>query len=345
MFRGAGVVLSLGAAAMWLGVPAFRFARFVWNGSPTEQPNRFRFVIASVLTAAVVAALFVFVPWPRATRAPAVVEYAPLSVVRTATAGFVREVCVADGQLVEAGDILAVLDNPELELELADLDLAIEQSQLKARVNEKNQQVAANQAEREHGESLAKKRAEKLAEVAGLTVRAQVAGRLLGRRLDTLVGRYFHAGSEFVSIGAEDRKEVQLAIAQNHLDTFTGNVSRSVTVRLSGGRAFGAVLEKVSPRASLTPPHPSLCAPQGGPLPVRQVTAGAGEPHDGEAKLELLSPTFRGLVALDGPKSSALRAGQRGVVTTRAPGESVGRHLFDLVERWVQKRLSPPNRT
>jgi putative peptide zinc metalloprotease protein len=345
MFRGAGIVLTIVAAAMWLGVPAIRFARFIWNGSPTEQPDRLRFVTTASLAGGAVAALLAFVPWPLATRAPAIVEYSPLTIVRTASAGFVREIRVSEGQAIQSGDVLAVLENAELELELADLDLAILQSQLKARVNEKNQHVAAHQAEMEHAESLAKKRQEKLAQVNGLTVRSPISGRVLDRSLDALVGRYFSAGSELVSIGAEDQKDVQVAISQDHLDVFAANVRAPVTIRLPGGDAIGAVLEKVSPRASLTPPHPSLCAPQGGPLAVRQVAARSGESRDHGDNYELLAPGFRGVVALDGPQASALRAGQRGVVTARAPGDSIGRHLYGAIERWVQKRLNPQQRT
>jgi putative peptide zinc metalloprotease protein len=344
MFRGAGVVVSTVAAAMWLGVPAIRFARFVWNGSKTEQPNRLRFVTTAGLATGFVAALFAFVPWPTATRAPAIVEYSPLAIVRSASAGFVREIRIGAGEVVQSGDVLAILENAELELELADLDLAIQQSQLKARVNEKNQHVAAYQAEMEHSESLAKKRHEKLAQVEGLTVRAPIGGRVLDRNVDALVGRYFGAGSELVSIGIEDQKDVQVAIPQDHLDIFAANVRGPVTIRLHGGHAIGAVLEKVSPRASLTPPHPSLCVPAGGPLPVRQVAAGSADARGSEEQYELLEPGFRGVVALYGPQASAIRAGQRGVVTARAPGDSIGRHLYGCIERWVQKRLNPRQR-
>jgi putative peptide zinc metalloprotease protein len=345
LLHGAGIILTGLAATLWFGPPAGRFVRFLWQGTPTERPNRLRFFATASLAVGGIVALVASTPWPFAVRAPAVVEYAPLTVVRTASSGFVREVHVIDGQCVGEGDVLAVLESAELQQELADLELAVEQSHLKARMHEKSQHLAAYQAELENAEALAKKHREKQSQVDGLTIRAPVGGRVIGRNLDALDGRYFSAGSAIVSIGAENRKEVQIAISQDDVDAFAACVDRPLTARLVGGVRLDAVLQKVNPRASVTPPHPSLCAPNGGPLPVRQVGAGSSEPHSGDDKFELLEPGFSGVVALDGRQSAQLRAGQRGVVTARAPGQSIGRHVHSVVERWVQRRLKPPNRT
>ena len=58
---------------------------------------------------------------PGRVDAPAVVEYAPLTVIRAATPGFVPQIQVASGQQVKAGQGIAVLQNKELEADLSDL--------------------------------------------------------------------------------------------------------------------------------------------------------------------------------------------------------------------------------
>ncbi len=339
LFRGAGVIVTVLAATAWIGVPVIRFARYFMRGSVTEQPNRWRFLWTTSVSAGALAALLCLVPWPFATRAPAVVEYSPLTVVRTGSAGFVREVCVAGGQVVETGDVLAVLDNKELELELADLDIAIQQSRIKARGHENGQHMAAFQAELQNAESLELKRQEKQLQVDRLTVRAPSAGRIIGRNLPALAGRHFKPGSEIFSIGAEASKELQVSFGQDDLDVFAASIDQPVTVRLRGSGTLRATLVKVHPRASQEPLHAALCASSGGPLPVRQTNRDRHDNSNTDANVELLEPNFAAVVALTPTQSERLRAGQLGTVTVRENAPTIGSHLQRLVARWVRTRL------
>jgi putative peptide zinc metalloprotease protein len=220
MFEGAGLVIALFAAAIWLAVPAWKFAANLMQGSACGKPSLWR--LAGVVLPAVLV-IFYFLthtPWPGVKRTPAVVEYSPLAVVRAGSPGFVAEIHVRSGQQVEAGQLLAALVNLELQSEFRDVELAIKQSQMKSRALKQREELAAYQAEQKQLESLLKKREEKRDEVAQLTVRGPISGTVIVRDPDALFGTYATTGAEIVSIGDERRKELRMSIGQEDLDAF-----------------------------------------------------------------------------------------------------------------------------
>ena len=129
LFHGFGVLLTGLAVLLWFGRPALaglKRLRSEW------QINRFSVVRAMSLLLVVgggLAFLLLGVPCPGRLTAPGVVEYTDRAVIRPASAGFVRDVLVESGQWVEADALLLRLENDEITTELADLTLAIEQSE------------------------------------------------------------------------------------------------------------------------------------------------------------------------------------------------------------------------
>ena len=213
-------MIALFTAAIWLAVPAWKFAANLMQGSACGKPSLWR--LAGVVLPAVLV-IFYFLthtPWPGVKRTPAVVEYSPLAVVRAGSPGFVAEIHVRSGQQVEAGQLLAALVNLELQSEFRDVELAIKQSQMKSRALKQREELAAYQAEQKQLESLLKKREEKRDEVAQLTVRAPISGTVIVRDPDALFGTYATTGAEIVSIGDERRKELRMSIGQKDLDAF-----------------------------------------------------------------------------------------------------------------------------
>jgi len=66
----------------------------------------------------------------------------------------VRKIEVRGGQFVEQDAILLVLENEELQVRLADFETQIEQSLIRSRQYEKQQELAAYQAELANRETL-----------------------------------------------------------------------------------------------------------------------------------------------------------------------------------------------
>lgn len=340
MFAGAGLVLAIFAAAMWLGSPLLRFARFFVSDPSLSRSNRVRFVATTgaVLTLGVL--FFTLVPWPGVIQAPAIVEYSHMAVVRAGSPGFVRKLMVQNIQVVAEGEVLAILANTELRAELADLELEIEDSRLLCRGHEQNDRLAAYQAEWKRRESLQKKYQQKKNEVEQLTIRAPIAGQIIGRNLDALQGTYVSQGAEILSIGSQQAKEIQVSVAQEDLETFARHITKPVMVRVIGACRFSSALDTVSPRASMVPLHPALCSPNGGPLAVRRQAAASDMSSRESESYELLAPRFLAVVALDERHGSPLRAGQRGVASFWDGSDTIGKHLYKEVSCWIRKKFA-----
>ncbi len=91
---------------------------------------------------------------PRGARAPGIVGYGDPITVRTASEGVLAEVYVHDRQYVEAGQLLARLENPQLLVELAETRLKHQASQEQANALRARGELAMLQAELAKIESL-----------------------------------------------------------------------------------------------------------------------------------------------------------------------------------------------
>ena len=342
LFHGAGIILAAFGVATWLVAPVLRFGRRALRAGPTRRPNWFR--LAAVLTSVtMVVAALAGASWPAAVRAPAFVEYAPLTVIRAASDGFVEEIFVSGGQSVKEGQVLAVLQNRELRAQLADVELRIDQSRIRSRQHQGDSEIAMLQAEAAARDAMEKQRDELRREVDGLTIRAPRSGKIIGRNLASLRGMYAEKGTQLLEIGNEEHKELRLSVAQDDIDRFADRRGQQIHVRLPGKESFLCSLTSISPSASVEPPHPALCAPFGGPLTVCRKASSAdhASPAD-DLKHELIEPRFTGTVRLERHHGQRLRAGQIGVVTFHDGRETIGAHLHRIVSDWVQRRQGLP---
>jgi putative peptide zinc metalloprotease protein len=273
--------------------------------------------------------------------APAVVEYAPLTVIRCASPGFVEQVHVRSGQQVSEGQPILTLRNDELRIELNDLMVAIEQSHARARTHQQADELPKYQAELANREALERKRAEAQRRVEELTIRAPAAGRLLSRSLDWLLGQYLKSGDEVAVLGEESSKELLIAVAQGDLELFRGQIGEGRSVRVSNYRrgAFNASLARLEPRASQEPPHPALLATAGGPLAAtpRREEQSSG---DNLPEYQLLLPCFVGRVTLSSAESSALLCGQLLEVGFRSPQQNVAHRAWQTLRRWLDDQIA-----
>ncbi len=338
MFRGAGIVLAVLAVVLWLCIPAIKFIKFLCYGNDKEQPDRRRFFIITGTTTLVVLVILQL-PWPGGVSAVGVVDFEPLAIHRVDSPGFVKAIHVRSGERVKPGQLLATLQNPETMLELAEIELSIEESRVRSRILHRDDDVVNYQVETKKRESLARQREELAQKVENLTIYASTEGRVIGRDLDTLVGQYLSTGTTVMAIGDEHKKHVELSVAQKDVDFFLRQLHTSPTVRIRGrsGVIREASLDRVNPRATRTLSHPALAAPNGGPLAVRAQDSKEGE--DKSSKYELVEPRFLASVNLPDAYELGLRAGQLAKARVRAAGESIGSHLLGTIRRWMNKKL------
>ncbi|HAH48495.1 MAG TPA: hypothetical protein DCM07_27365, partial [Planctomycetaceae bacterium] len=159
--EGAGIILSLVAIVLWIIQPACRCAKYIAFGNSIESPSRSRFCLISGTLLLLTVFIFRYVPWIGNFQAPAIVEYAPLSIEHAEIPGFIREIHVNSGQQVRQGQTLIQLENPELNVEIAQLKIEIQQSELRIHQYEQKRQIADQQVELETLHSLQSKLTEK----------------------------------------------------------------------------------------------------------------------------------------------------------------------------------------
>lgn len=344
------MVSKLGAVLAWTALllaiaailvnPVRNVVRFLGK-QQTVSNKRLAAVAAGALGLVLLVAFLL--ARPGTVRTCGIVEYSPPTIVRSASPGLVREVKVRDGQTVEAGQVIAILENEDLKVELAHLRNQIEQSRLQQRMLRQTEETAKQQAEVAKNDSLEKKRLEIQHQVDGLIVRAPTAGQIIAHGLDSLPGRYLSVGDEIVVIGNEKSKEVILAAAQNDISSYIAQRGRPVKIRITGDEedSFTADLSKIDPRASTKPPHPALGADAGGDLPV---TSKRESPDSKKVESELLDPCFTGTVLLSAAQSLHLHAGQRVTVLFSSADQSWAGNLVMKVRKWIDDRLAGADR-
>src|SRR5205085_11806698 len=108
-------------------------------------------------------------------------------------------------------------------------------------------------------------------------------GKIICRNIDLLAGKYTALGDELMMIGNESSKVAILGVAQDELPTFKAQCQRPVTVVLSGGKIhpFPAILDRIDPSASATPPHAALSEELGGPLAAKVKPVASGQQYQG----------------------------------------------------------------
>jgi putative peptide zinc metalloprotease protein len=337
LLHGFGVLLTAAAFAMWFGRPLLRgitALRSQWELDPA--PVARGGAIASTLLVLVILIGFVF-PSPAPLTAPGIVAYADLAVVRAAAPGRVAKVLVRAGEPVSEGDLLLEIDNEDLRLERNDLKLTIEQSEVRRQRFLVERNVAAAQIESRNVESLHDRLLEIERQIDGLQVKAPRSGRVIAKRLEELRGVWVDEGEELLAVGAEDHKEVQLAVAQRDVERFgdgDGDTGR-IEVRIPGRGVVSGTLTQITPRASATPPHRSLMAAFGGPLAAIRDES----PEKNEEGIQLATPHFTATVALSADDSRPLKSGERADARLDAPRPPIAIALYRSLDRWLRERV------
>jgi putative peptide zinc metalloprotease protein len=349
LFHGLGLLLTFVGVALWLGSPLLRLAKYLVRGSGGQRPNLLRAGFRLSLAAGCVAGVLML-PWPTGVVVPAVVEYAPLAVIRVDSPGFVQKVCVKDGEKVQPGQVLLVLTNEELQADRKGLDLEIDQCLLRQRIRYNDGELAKYQVETRNREALETKKRELEKRLGGLVLKAPIRGRVIGRELDCLKGRYLAAGTEVMAIGMENQKELLASLAQRDIDRLKASPESAVFVRIYGRSrpVEGGRLERLSPRATCLLRHPALGAQAGGPLAVRpkEVPAQYGQSEDASSgKYELLAPRFDARIAIPPQEAALLKAGERASVRFNWSYEAIGTRLARWLTDRIQRRLTRANRS
>lgn len=337
-FRAAmlGVLTALAAqwhAALGFGVlmvglwtlalqPAWAALRWIFT-SPELRGARARAGLTSLASAALLGALAVGLPLPQRTHAPGVVWLPDDAVARLGTDGFLEEFFVADGQQVAAGAPIARLRNEPLQVELARVQAQLERQQVERALQFEQDARRASDAD----DALLRLDAERarLAErVAGLTVRAGVAGRVVMDAEKVRLGQYLAQGEVIAQVLPSGAPMVRVLVRNEDI-ALVRERPGEISVELAD--APGAMLASLSsavPQASVHLPTRALGEASGG-----NIALDVSDPSGRTAR----EPHFQLDLKLQG--TTEARVGVRARVTFRHGEASAA----ELATRFLRQSL------
>ncbi len=340
LIEGFGLVVAIIGCVMWLGVPLFKLGKYTLVGTDTDKPNRLWFASAMALTALLLIGFLRICPSPSVVTAPIVIDYEPLSIIRSNASGFVDRIHVSDGQIVKQGDLLITLENLEIKHELSSLLIDIRISELRSNSLYNANRISEVQLEEESFESMLKRKSDLESRIEDLKIYAPQSGAVIARDLDALEGKYFQPGGEVLSIGMPGEIQAIALTRQTDIEWVEENPDARIELVVWGRHQNDRIegrIHHVDPRAREDFPHEAFAASAGGPLavvPRSQVQSG-GSQEEGE--MILTQPRVPVEIELDEEFRSQLIPGQTGQMFVRGRAQNMGQYLANNLIRFIRE--------
>ena len=271
-----GVALGTWAVLTQLILPLFRGVKYLATGMPLAE-KRARAGAITLITLGSIVTILLIVPVSLTTHAEGVVWVPDQAEVFSETDGFVKQLLVASGDQVEAGEVLVLLENAELDKSISvliarrrELTLLRDSEWLVQRVQ--SQITIAELVSVDAELDMLQERA------ASLVIRSHVAGTVVLPGERALNGVYLQQGQLLGYVSKKDRLIVRSVVSQADIGLLRNNVSQ-VQVRLAENptqTVIGRILRE-TPAASSTLPSAALTTAGGGNIAVSRSSKTANE--------------------------------------------------------------------
>lgn len=340
LFEGFGLVIALMAGGLWVGVPLYKLIKYLIFGSETDQPDRFRFLLVTSTLLVCMYAAAAWVPAPSVISAPMVVVFDDKDEVRALAGGFIASVEVAPLQAVTKGQILARMENKDLESRKQKLEVELEKAKLQASYYQKEENIAALQTELNNIRSIKKRLKEVTRDFDSLVIRAAINGIVSELEIENLIGRYVRPGTQLMTVSCDESKIAVAMFSQHDAPSLSNIVGKTVQIRTDGDGFIGsAQIKNLSPSATNSLPHFALAGKYGGTLGV--VDRGQVESNeDNQDNLMLIHPCLEAELELLPQSRKSLREGQTGLIHLRERDASLGQYVSKKVVNWMFLQLT-----
>lgn len=324
----AGVALAIFAVYRLFGKPLVAALRYL-SGSPELTTNRARVCLVSASTVGLLLMVFGFLPFPSSTRAEGVTRASGQAEIYAAASGHVVEVIALPGELLQAGDVIARLEAPELQarLRLLEAEIAVLQTRRFGALS------------RERGEALRlasdieQVRREQL-ELEGdrdnLVLRASQHGRYVPIDDTLQIGQAVRRGEVIGHLISGTALRVDVVLGQDQIGRVRSGIERA-SVRLAERPAtvLPARVSGDTPAADRQLPSAALA------FDGKRGIAVASS----DTELRTLEPVFH--LELELPRSvEASGIGGRAHVTLAHARETLGRRCWRVVRQLFLEKLS-----
>jgi putative peptide zinc metalloprotease protein len=324
-----GLILATLGLIAWLILPLWRGVKYLAR-APVLNRRRPRAVLISGGALAALAALLFIVPFRHHLSAPGIIEAADYSAVSTGTAGRVAEILTPSGSMVEKGQPLVRLENPELDFELAEAEArASETYVMRRQALEKfvenldpiDSRIAAIE------KIITQLRSDK----AALVVRAEHRGLWHAPNLTDYMGEWIPRGMEIGETVGRGAFRFSAVVSQEDASRLFERDLEGGAVRLRGQAeqeiAVGEV--RIIPADRRKLPSAALGWQGGGELPVVPDESGR----------EASEGFFEARAALDPHEGTVLTHGASGVIRFDLPGEPLGLQWMRKFRQLLQRRF------
>jgi len=278
-FFAVGVLLACWAITTQVLIPIGKSIKFL-TSSPQLRKNRRRALSVTLRIVAVLAFLIFILPVPLWTRAEGVIWAPEQSFLRAEVDGFIQDVLVGDGAVVEEGQTLIVTADPFLEARLDLLESHQREIKLQLTLAQTVGQVQASILREELAKAdadLARAREQ----VDSLVIRSPRAGVFVAPRRQDLPGQFSQKGQIVAYvIDPSDHLTVRAVVSQDHIGLLRERIRRvNVLQNDWGGESFEAELRRAVPGGTQQLPTAALGTLGGGSIAV--------DPRDNSGTLTL----------------------------------------------------------
>ncbi len=371
MFSGFGLLIALAGSVFWIGLPLMKLGRYLFSEQELENPNKTRFWGIVGSGAAVLALLAAFAPAPGTVRAPMVIQYDDMAVVRTRTAGFVTQLHVVEGQQVTKGAALVTMINPELLADVQRIEAELASAELRANAYRSTGDISSWKIEYESIAALEKQLSELRQQQQQLHIIAPQSGIVVAADLEQLDGAYLKMGDEVISVGSPESVHALALVDQADaawLRQDTGDTGAWLKVWGTTGGGIEGRIDEVSPRATNHIPHFSFASNYGGPLStvsrsqvesripessslMRQKNANmanerisamrrlAGTGNNAALQAKLIRQCVPVKIKLSAADARRLMVGQTGCMLARRRDECLGSFVWSSTGRWLSSKI------
>lgn len=282
-----GLVIIIAVIVSMLMQPIKSMAQETANLMQGRARQRAKLVLGGLMAAVIL--LVTLIPLPYGTMAPAVVSLPDEAQVRAGTDGFVSGIMVKDGDMVVPGQVLAVLDDPDLiagQTAAQNRLMGLHAQQYNALTTDRLRAVNLTEVI-SHAEAEAVRLD---ARVAQLEIRSQIAGKMVMVRQDDVLGTWLKKGQLLGYVLGSGEFIVRAVVAHQDAPQILQHV-RSTEIRLEERptEPLSGQIRRTVPAATNLLPSAALADQNGGTL----VT----DPADAE-HMRTLEPVFLIDVAL-----------------------------------------------
>jgi putative peptide zinc metalloprotease protein len=249
-FATACVILFFVRKRLHTAVPAAR----AWLREKREEYMAWK--MSRVQQAAVVglALLLVLPPIPTAVATDLVLEPGKDARVRAGVEGKISRVLVHQGDSVVSGQVLAILENPEVEgdARLAAARLALADSNLRNEEFRSDDSKAARAVEERI--RLEKELAVAQKDVEALQIRSPISGVVTTPEVEQKIGEFLAAGDDFCRVADRSTMRARILVRDWELEDVRHGASVKVKVIPYPYRTFSGQVEQILPAAALDRP-------------------------------------------------------------------------------------------